>query len=391
MQVGESELIVSDSFTSEFPRPEVSSVVSQQDVTFSRTVETGCVAAGKFCFDKYLRPTKARRFSSLGYTTTEATEYYDHLGLWVLGQVKKVTEVGTGVVGSATGFDGNTALPLQQFRFGLLQHTLGYNAIGNLASVTDGRNNTTYLRSWKGGIPQEIQYPGTTATFERAQVNAHGDIDWTQDELAYSTSYKYDNLGRLKEVNYPAGDGVAWAPTLTPFEPVTIAQYGIAVGQWKQTTKTGTGQTTTFYDAQWRPVLTLTEDTALPASKTFVVNRYNAAGLLAFTSYPVAAIVNLNTDALTGTYTDYDALGRAIGTRQDSELGVLTTTTQYLTGFQTRTTNARNYQTNTRYQVFDTPDTSRPVQIQSPEGVTTSITRDVFGLPLTVTRSGPGG
>jgi hypothetical protein len=68
----------------------------------------------------------------------------------------------------------------------------------------------------------------------------------------------------------------------------------------------------------------------------------------------------------------------------------LTTTTEYLPGFQTRVTNARNYQTTTSYQAFDTPETSRPAQIQQTGGVTTSIVRDVFGKPLTVTRTGPG-
>jgi YD repeat-containing protein len=391
VQVGESPLVVNDSFTSEFPRPEVASTVTQQDVTFTRSTETGCTTAGIYCLDAFLRPTKARRYSSLGYSTTEVTEYYDHSALWVLGQVKKVTELGTGLVVKQTGFDGATALPLQNYSFGLLQNTLGYNADGTLATVTDGRGYVTKLSSWKLGIPQQIEYPGTTATFEKAQVNASGDIDWTEDELAYRTIYGYDAIGRLASIAYPTGDTVAWNPTTTPFVPVTVAQYGVAVGQWKQTIKTGNGQATTFYDAHWRPVLVLTEDTALTASKTFVVTRYNASGQAIFTSYPVASISDYKTDALQGTYTDYDALGRVIGTRQDSELGVLTTTTQYLTGFQTRTTNARNYVTNTMYQAFDTPNTDAPVQIQALEGVTTLITRDVFGAPLTVTRSGPGG
>jgi YD repeat-containing protein len=389
VQVGDSPLVVNDSFTSEFPRPEVASTVTQQDVTFTRSTETGCTTAGVYCLDAFLRPTKARRYSSLGYTTTEATEYYDHMSLWVLGQVKKVTEVGTGLVIKQTGFDAATALPLQNFSFGLLQNTLAYNADGTLASVKDPRNNVTSLGSWKLGVPQLITYPGGAT--EQAQVNDSGDIDWIKDELTYQTSYQYDAMGRLAQITYPTGDAVVWNPTTTPFVPVTLAQYGVAVGQWKQTIKTGNGQTTTFYDAHWRPVLVLTEDTTLATSKSFVVTRYNAAGQAIFTSYPVGSITDYKTDALTGTYTDYDALGRVIATRQDSELGVLTATTQYLTGFQTRTTNARGYQTNTQYQAFDTPDTDKPVLIQAPEGATTLITRDVFGAPLSVSRSGPGG
>ena len=87
-----------------------------------------------------------------------------------------------------------------------------------------------------------------------------------------------------------------------------------------------------------------------------------------------------------GTWTDYDALGRVTSIAQDSELGVLTTTTSYNSGFTTTVTNPRSKATTTSYQTFDQPSTDAPVLIVAPEGVTTTIVRDPFGKPLSTTR-----
>ncbi|WP_205314096.1 hypothetical protein, partial [Rheinheimera maricola] len=43
-----------------------------------------------------------------------------------------------------------------------------------------------------------------------------------------------------------------------------------------------------------------------------------------------------------------------------------------------------------RYQAFDDPAEAAVVSISEPEGVTTTIARDNFGKPLSVTRSGGG-
>jgi len=110
-----------------------------------------------------------------------------------------------------------------------------------------------------------------------------------------------------------------------------------------------------------------------------------------FQSYPVGSLTGVN-DALAGTTTTYDALGRVYQVKQDSEQGVLTTTNEYLTGFITRVTNPRGYVTETKYQLFDSPSTEAPVEIITakgqPEQQTTTIVRDGFGKPLSVTRSG---
>ncbi|MBL8298587.1 MAG: RHS repeat-associated core domain-containing protein, partial [Rhodanobacteraceae bacterium] len=64
------------------------------------------------------------------------------------------------------------------------------------------------------------------------------------------------------------------------------------------------------------------------------------------------------------------------------------TSTQYLAPFTTQYSNARNKITSTTFQVFDEPSESAPLTISEPLNTTTTYTRDVFGKPLTLKRSG---
>ena len=50
--------------------------------------------------------------------------------------------------------------------------------------------------------------------------------------------------------------------------------------------------------------------------------------------------------------------------------------------------NPRNYTTTTAYQVFDQPSESAPTSMAGPETLSVTISRDVFGKPLSITRSG---
>jgi len=393
--IGTSPQLRGVGFKAEYLRPQRSSVINQDGATFSSTV-----AAGASGFDAFARPKSVTKSSSLGCTPctrTDATAYSDNLSAWVLGQVASVTNADTGKVVSQTTYDATTALPLSTYSFGNPQpvQRLTYYADGTVATVKDGNDNTTTLSNWKRGIPQLIQYPATpdspSGSTESADVN---DIGWVRsitDETAATKSFTYDAMGRLSSVSYPAGDTTAWNATTRSFVPVVASEFGLPAGHWRMSVQTGTGVTTTYYDAFWRPVLTWSRDTASAGTDSFVVNRYDSLGRQTFVSYPVNNLTTI-ADALTGTSTTYDALDRVYQVKQDSELGApLTTTTTYLTGFQVRVTNPRNYATTTSFQAFDTPSTDSPVSIASPGGISTTIVRDVFGKPKSTTRSGPGG
>lgn len=380
--------------------PVRSTVITQDGATFSRNVVAGCQGAGTYCFDALARPTATTKLSSLGYTRTETSEYHDNTYYWVLGQGARVrctapssplpTGCGpTGTTVSETTYDA-LARPTGQYSFGMLKQTLGYYTDGTVATVKDGNNNVITLSSWYRGIPRSIAYPDSTA--QSATVNDVGWITSITDQNGYVTGYGYDAMGRLASVVYPTGDTTVWNTTTQVFEQVAGTEYGIPTGHWRQTVSTGNARKITYYDGLWRPLVTREYDAANEtATKRFQRFTYDHAGRTTFASYPGT------TDALTtGNWTAYDALGRPTSTSQDSELSpsLLTTTIQYLTGFQQQVTNPRGFSTVTQYQVFDVPSTDSPSGITQSAGADTSVTeihRDIFGKPQRIRKRNASG
>ncbi|WP_203321529.1 RHS repeat domain-containing protein [Pseudoxanthomonas beigongshangi] len=350
------------------------------------------------------------------WSRTETITYHDNPTVWVLGQTAKVICVApaectpswapTGIVMSETTYD-TLARPVTVKSFGKLTQTLTYDTtstvasgqLGTLKTVKDGNNNVTTFGNWKRGIPQAITHADSTS--QSAVVDDRGWIDSVTDENGYKTCYTYDTMGRLASITYPSESAAnacdtteaSWKKTLLTFQPVAVVEYGIPVGHWRQTVSTGAGQKITYYDALWRPLVTkeldATNGTAETLTKRFQRFAYDAEGRTTFASYPGT------TDALTkGTWTEYDALGRVTSVSQDSELAapsnLLTTTTQYLTGFKTLVTSPKGQVTTTSYQTYDQPSYDWPVAITHPEGTYTDISRDVYGKVLTITRRNAG-
>ncbi|WP_242166346.1 RHS repeat-associated core domain-containing protein [Lysobacter sp. M15] len=351
------------------------------------------------------------------YEKTEQIVYENNKTAWVIGQVKSVTcltsipsstQSCNGHVVSETSYDAATALPLQTKAFGKIQQTLTYNLTtgtqdGTLSTVKDGNNNITTLSNWMRGIPQTITHPATTdqptPVTESAVVNNDGTIASVTDETQSKTCYGYDAMGRINLITYPSEtanvcDTSKWAATTISFNDGYPAVYGIPAGHWRQLVQTGNGRKTVLFDALWRPIVEQTIDMGnIANTRSDVVKRYDAGGRLIFQSYPTSTLANWTDTTLSGTDYTYDALDRPLTAVQDSELGLLTTTTEYLTGFQTRVTNPRLYQTVIQYQAYDQPSTDAPVGITRYAGVDTSATeiaRDPHGKPLTIKRRNAG-
>lgn len=363
-----------------YNRPMRSQQILQDGVTFNRSMEL---------FDAFARPVRTSGYNSLGYSRTETTEYYDHTQKWVLGQV-----AATGVNGLESGravFDPATALPVRTTVFGKFKSAFAYNADGTIASVRDGNDKATLYSSWKRGVPQSIQRPPTaespTGAVEAAVVDDRGWVTSTTDENGFVTQYSYDPMGRLTGVIYPQGDSVDWYPLIQEFARVPHDEYGLGPNHWRQIATRGNRRTDTYYDAFFRPVLELDFDLSDPSRniQSQVFTRYDTEGRVAFRSLPTRHVSDFRQD-LPGTHYTFDALGRVVTAKQDSELGLLTTTTEYLAGFKRRVTNPRGRSTVEAFQVFDKPDYESPTTIDAPENVRTRIMRDAFGKPLEIER-----
>jgi RHS repeat-associated protein len=365
---------INDSMGSIFT-PQSQRTISQQGVTFTQTVSG---------FDTYARATGVTRVSSLGYSRTESTSYSDQTALWVLGQVASQTIAG--IQAASTSFNASTALPTATYKFGKLQASFSFNGDGTLASVADGLNHTTSFSSYMRGVPQLIGYADGTSI--SGVVSNLGELTSVTNEAGTTWSFSYDAMGRLASKTPPGGDPVAYNPTTLSFVQVPTAEYGLDPNHWRQTITTGNAVTVNYFDARWRKLLTNTYDAGnVGGTQRMQVFSYDPYNRTTFAAYPARAIGSISSST-PGATTAYDALGRPTQTLAASELGTLTTSVQYLGGFQKQVTDPRGNVTTTAYQAFDEPSESALVAASAPEGLSVAISRDVFGKPMAVTRGG---
>ena len=364
-----------------YNRPVQSTVIEQDGVQFSRAVQA---------FDAFVREVTVVEGNSAGQSRTSTASYHDNPALWVNGQSAR--SVLNGIEQSRTEFDPATALPLRAYAFGRLAQQVTYAADGTVASVADGRGNTSHLSGWKRGVPQQLRMPATAESPNGATrtvvVDDNGWITSLTDEVGATTSFSYDSMGRLRSQQFPGGDAVNWNGVTMDLQRLGSAQFGVPAGAWKHSRTQGGRRTDTYLDAMFRPVL-VTEN-ANNALDSAVVTRYDSSGKAVFGSYPVGQLADINA-SLGGTSTQYDALGRPVVVSQSSELGALVTRTEYVGNLSVRVTNPRGQSTTTRHLAYDQPSYELPLILQHPEGVVTEIQRDALGKPLLITRrSGDG-
>lgn len=337
-------------------------------------------------FNAYAQPTDVKRYNDIPGQSSieETTAYLNDTNLWVLGLPQTVTNVGTGEVETNNSYNSLDLLQSRS-RFGEFLMGYTYNSAGQLASFTDGNNNTTSLSNYYRGIPQEIDYPDSGS--ETLTVDDLSEIRSITDQNGNTTQYSYDPIGRISTITYPTNDTVSWYQKNFTYSFVNSAERGIAAGHWDRTTTVGNAVTTTYFDATLRPILS---DTSSGSQDITTATSYDYTGATTFASYPVYGTPDI-TAVTTGTHHLYDALERETQTQEDSELGVLTTTTAYLPGAGKRVTDPNTNVTTTYYQVFDEPDYKDPISVIAPGGITQTIARDIYGNPTSITQSGAYG
>ncbi|WP_258072777.1 RHS repeat domain-containing protein [Xanthomonas arboricola] len=327
-------------------------------------------------FDAFARPTKISSYSPW-YRRDDKIEYLDNFAKWILGSVSALSNINTGKVSERKTFDSNS-MPLQAWTFGKLSSTSSYNADGTLASIKDGRGNTTNYSNWKRSTPGLVSYADGTALSR--QVNDYGWITSVTDQNRNTTYYEYDAMGRIAKQQYPNGDSVLWNQAVTETAFINTSEYEVPPGHWRTVTSIGNSRKITYFDGALRPILTREYDAANePGTQRFQRFSYDHKGRSTFISY-VGEVPNIEK----GFSIQYDGLGRESSLSQNSELGLLRTTTEYLPQGQKRVTNPQGQSTLTGYQVFGQPSYDDLVWVQRPEGATTEITRDVFGKTLSI-------
>ena len=353
-------------------KPTKTTVITRDGATFSNQVDA---------FDANARPVALTR-SGPGGTRSEATTYYDNTALWVLGQVAEVTSGGYSV--QSTDFD-SLARPTTSRAFGIVKGSQTYNADGTVATKSDAAGNTATFSNYKRGVAQTVHYPN--GGNESGVVNDIGLVTSYTDAAGYSSSFGYDAMGRLASITPPSG----FTGTTVTFSGVPTEEYGIPAGHWRQSVSKGNARTVTYFDAMWRPVMSRTWDASDEANtRKVVVKAFDTQNRVTYESYPQRDIASVALRPA-GKRTTYDAIGRPTQVDADSELSdvtALSTKTEYLTGFKTRVTNPRGFQTTQTMWALDKPDEASIQTIEAPLGVQVSIVRDAFGKPTSITRGG---
>lgn len=359
-------------------RPARETRTVQDGETYVNTVEH---------FDSLARPVRVNRANSLAYGAYDVVEtlsYHDDRAGWVLGQPGRKEQVWPNeAVQSEVHYDAR-GLPWKSYVFGALQDVRTYHSDATLATLQDAAGNTTWLHDWKRGVPQRIVHAdGSTLA---ALVDDNGWLGSVTDQRGATRRYAYDAMGRLASLHQPEGDDVAWLPTTQQFVQVMQDERGIPGGHWRQTVSTGSAHKVTLFNALWQPLLTEQWDArdrvGTLSQRTWA---YDTMGRTAFSSRPTRKLDTVNA-VVPGTRSAYDALGRVIREQADSELGVLTTTIDYLSGNARRVTAPGNHVTTTTYLARDLPEADAPVSVATPEGTFTDIERDSFGKPVAIRR-----
>jgi RHS repeat-associated protein len=361
---------------SEYDLPQKRKIVEQDGVTYTWLANS---------FDWLGRANSVTRSNSNGFSKTEQSVFSDDTTKWVLGQLTSVTDTGTGLVEQSISYDPVSRLITSRSQFGQLQGTFTWNANGTLATAKDAKNNTTTLSNYKAGNPQRVDF--ADGSFETGVFNNFGWLTSMTNARGYVSGFGYDTMGRLSSITPPTGDAVAWAGTTLTFTPLTTATYGVPAGGWKHTISRGNYRKETYMDALYRPLVVREYDNAnVAGTQRFTTKAYDTLNREVFSAYP-----GVTATLTAGTRTTYDALGRVIENKADSELGVLTTTTEYLSGGGIKVTGPDGQITTRTFRSLDAPSYEQMISEAAPGGVTTSISRDVFGKPLTITRSGTDG
>ncbi len=360
-----------DNFSDSYLVPRTLTTLQQDGDTYTNTVNS---------FDNFARSLSVTRANSYGGSRTDVKVYSDNTQHWVLSQVKSSTNSNTGVVEAATDYDPTTALPTTTYRFGLAQLNFSYNGDGTMATIKDGLGRTATLSNWKRGAPQNALFPDNST--KSAGIDDNGWITGTTDARGNQTTYGYDTMGRNTSIAYPTGDTVAWASPITSYVPLATSELGIPVGSWRARTTVGKLQTSTYYDALWRPILVEEKDTTTGTLR-YTGTSYDYASRPLFKSYPSTA-----SNPTSGIRSTYDALGRL--TLKMNTDGTTLQTLSYLSGSRQQVKDASQNLTTTTYQAFDAPSGSSPTLISAP-GQTTTINRTVFGEIVYVQQNGAEG
>lgn len=292
---------------------------------------------------------------------TDLTYFYN-TDKWIIKKVKDETILGIGTISRLYDFD--TGNLLKENKYGITS-TYTYHSTGDLKTSTDARGFTTSYGNYKRGIAQDEAYPDQSTVSK--VINGTGTVSSVTNQRGFTTHFTYDSLNRLTSIDYPFNSDV------------TITYQGLR----SRTLTRGNYQSIDTYDKFGRLEKIEKKDT-LRGINLVSTKKYNDVSQLVFESYPYDDYVPTFPFA-DGMKYEYDILNRI---RTVTYADGKTSETDYLSGNKIKYTNERLISTFNTYRSFGNPDQKELLKIESPEAITTDISRNLLGQITEVTQDG---
>lgn len=308
------------------------------------------------------QPREIRLRSTLQSETRINQITYKHLhNYWILNLPEK--SVNNGKEFLKLGFTSK-GLVAWQNQFGVRTHNYSYNSNGTVSKitrVTDSGQAPQYfeLKNYKLGIPQTVEFADNT--FVDRTVDNNGWVTSYTNENGHTRNYTYDSMGRMTKIDRPGN----WVDTT-----ITFSDLGNGIVKIETT---GSERTTSTYDGMMRPVLVSQIPLSGGGTANHVRTEYDGLGRVTFQSLPSSSM-----SSNIGTASEYDAIGRVLKTR-NTFAPYATTTTQFLTDNRTKVIDPEGNVTITRRSGYGSAVDGNVTLIESPHGIRTEMTYDVYG------------
>jgi len=288
--------------------------------------------------------------------------YFYNTNKWIIKQVKDETILGIGTIKRL--FEYNTGNLLKESKYGVVS-AYTYHLSGDIKTSTNARGFTTSFENYKRGIAQEENYPDQS-TLSKV-INSSGTVASVTNQRGFTTGFTYDSLNRLTSIDYPFNSDVS------------ITYQGLR----SRTLTRGSYKSIDTYDNFGRLIKIEKKDT-LRGVNLVSTKKYNDVSQLVFESYPYDDYVP-DPQFADGMRYKYDILNRiSTVTYADGK----TAETNYLSANKIKYTNERLISTLNTYRSFGNPDQKELLKTESPEDVTTEITRNLLGQITEVTQDG---
>lgn len=337
-------------------------------------------------YDGYGNPLTETETGNQGSRTTNYT-YDNDTTHWILSKPLTQTIAGIGTITNA--YDPNTGDLLSVNKYGVTTQTNAYYPDGELDTATNARQFTSTYGNYSHGIAQNEVHP-EGVNLSRA-VSPWGTITSETNGNGHTTTYTYDAMNRVTGITLPRPTSLP--TTLTYNTSVTDPNLGNIANNARELDR-GNFRQVLEYDGLGRLSFSLASD--VPNNTHIqVLYDYDALDRKVFESYPSYTFTpnwddsqstdNVNFQSQnSGTIYQYDILNRLTKVLHKDNTFV---TYQYNGDDSVVVTDENNNVTTYKYRAYGDPDKKSLVEIDAPENITTSISRNAIDQILSVTQT----